>query len=89
MNATFCRINDTQYQVHFRGRFFKLIPFRYTAVLTVTSVEPGRVTLGGSHRLGPVLGTFSYNAWATDGQFVAGYASEKDHGQFVMSRVSR
>lgn len=89
MNATFCRLNATQYEVRFNGRFFKLIPFKYTAVLNVTAVEPGRVYLTGSHRLGPVLGTFSYNAWATDSQFVAGYASEKDQGQFIMNRVSR
>lgn len=90
MNATFERIDSQHYQVQFNGRFWKLIPFKYTAVLTVTGVDAhGRVLLAGSHRLGPVLGTFSYNAWATDTQFVAGYCSEKDHGQFSLTRVCR
>ena len=89
MAATFCPIDASHYQVHFNGRFFKLIPFRYTAVLTVTGTENGRVLLSGSHHLGPILGTFSYNAWATETQFVAGYCSQKDQGQFVMSRCCR
>lgn len=89
MNASFCRIDANHYQVHFRGRFFKLVPFSYTAVLTVTGVDNGRVLLSGSHRLGPVFGTFSYNAWATDTQFVAGYCAEKDQGQFTMMRCCR
>lgn len=90
MHATFERVDSQHYQVHFNGRFWKLIPFKYTAVLTVTGVDAhGRVLLAGSHRLGPVLGTFSYNAWASDTQFVAGYCSEKDHGQFTLTRVCR
>src|SRR5689334_6971319 len=35
LRATFTRINNTQYQVTFRGRFFKVIPFRYSLVLNV------------------------------------------------------
>lgn len=89
MTAQFSRIDDAHYQVHFHGRFWKLIPFNYNVVLTVTGVDNGRVLLSGSHRLGPVLGTFSYNAWATDTQFVAGYCSEKDQGQFSMVRTCR
>jgi hypothetical protein len=88
MSARFCPIDASHYQVHFTGRFFRLIPFNYTAVLTVTGTENGRVLLSGSHHLGPLLGTFSYNAWATDTQFVAGYCSHKDQGQFVMNRCS-
>ena len=89
MNASFCQIDGSHYQVQFNGRFFKLIPFNYTAVLTVTGYDNGRVLLSGSHRLGPILGTFSYNAWATDTQFVAAYCSSKDQGQFTMTRSCR
>uniref|UniRef100_A0A7C4QT04 Uncharacterized protein n=1 Tax=Schlesneria paludicola TaxID=360056 RepID=A0A7C4QT04_9PLAN len=86
MTATFCRLDDHHYRVHFRGRYFRLLPFSYTAVLTVTGHEGDRVLLSGSHRLGPIMGTFSYNASATDAQFVAGYCSRNDQGQFVLNR---
>lgn len=89
MQGTFTQLDACRYQVHFKGRFWKLIPFNYTVVLTVTGQDADRVSLSGSHKLGPVLGTFSYSAWASSTQFVAGYCSEKDRGQFVMSRCGR
>ena len=86
MSATFCQLDANRYQVHFRGRFFKLIPFQYTAVLNVVGYEGDRVLLSGSHRLGPIMGTFHYSAWASATQFVATYRSKNDSGQFVLSR---
>lgn len=86
MSATFCQLDAKRYQVHFRGRFFKLIPFQYTAVLNVVGYEGDRVLLSGSHRLGPIMGTFHYSAWANATQFVATYRSKNDSGQFVLSR---
>jgi hypothetical protein len=86
MRANFCRLCDGNYQVTFVGRFLKLIPFRYTTTLTVTAQQDGKVLLAGSHTLGPIMGTFSYNAWATDRQFVSGYSSSKDQGQFSLAR---
>jgi hypothetical protein len=86
MNARFCRRCDGHYDVAFHGRFWKLVPFRYTATLAVTGHADGKVYLSGSHYLGPLLGTFSYNAWSDGCQFVAGYCSRNDNGQFVMSR---
>jgi hypothetical protein len=89
MNAEFCRRCDGHYDVKFNGRFFKLVPFRYKATLTVTGYADGKVYLSGSHNIGPLLGTFSYNAWSDGCQFVAGYCSRKDNGQFLMSRCCR
>lgn len=87
MSATFCPVGPGCYEVHFRGRFFKLIPFKYTATLRVVGYEGERVLLEGSHRLGPLMGTFHYRAWADAHHFVATYSSKRDHGQFIMSRV--
>jgi hypothetical protein len=89
MTASFCKVGDECYEATFRGRFFKLIPFQYTAILRVVGYEGDRVLLAGSHRLGPVMGTFYYTAWASDTQFVATYRSKNDHGQFVLSRDCR
>jgi len=85
LKATFCRLDCNHYEVHFRGRFCKLLPFCYTVTLRVTGCEDGKVYLSGSHRL-PLFGTFTFSAWATDTQFCAGYRSKEDAGQFVMSR---
>lgn len=90
MNATFCRRCDGHYDVKFNGRFWKLIPFHYKTTLTVTGYgADGKVYLSGSHHLGPVLGTFSYNAWADNCNFVSAYCAKKDNGQFVMSKCCR
>jgi hypothetical protein len=86
MRATFCRTCDGNYQVTFVGRFCMLIPFRYTTNLTVTGYTDGVVYMSGSQNLGPIFGTFSYNACANDCQFASGYSSRKDQGQFVLSR---
>lgn len=86
MRATFCRRCDGHYDVTFAGRFCLLIPFRYTTTLHVTGHKDGVVYLQGSQHLGPIFGTFSYNAWSNGCQFASGYCSKKDQGQFVLSR---
>ena len=87
MRASFCRLCNGNYKVTFTGRFCKLIPFRYTTTLNVTGYADGVIYLSGSQNLGPIFGTFTYNAWANDRQFASGYnAGSKDQGQFNLSR---
>jgi hypothetical protein len=83
------RLDACHYRVVFCGRFWRVCPFRYTTTLRITGYGPGYVCLGGSHRLGPVFGTFSYNARATQTHFVSRYCAEDDHGTFVMTRCCR
>ncbi|HUE72995.1 MAG TPA: hypothetical protein VMP01_19070, partial [Pirellulaceae bacterium] len=74
LNANFTRINESQYQVDFRGRFFKLIPFRYSVVLNV--VEEGEtVRLSGDNYLGRRYGWFHYDAVVAGDCFTANYTS--------------
>ena len=70
----------------FAGRFCKLIPFRSATTLDVTGYSDGVVYLSGSQNLGPIFGTFTYNAWANDRQFASGYSANKDQGQFILSK---
>jgi hypothetical protein len=85
LNANFTRINESQYQVDFRGRFFKLIPFRYSVVLNV--VEEGEtVRLSGDNYLGRRYGWFHYDAVVAGDCFTANYTSCKDDGQFRLTR---
>ena len=88
LNAEFVRLNDSQYEVFFKGRFFVVMPFRYSVVMTA-SEQNGVVYLSGSQYLGRMFGTFSFNASATDCQFTANYSSCKDSGVFSLSRCSR
>ncbi len=89
MNAQFCPIDPLTYRVDFSGRFFGLIPFRYTATLHVTGYDGDRVLLAGSHYLGRLFGTFHFTGWADECHFVANYFSKQDRGQFVMTRSGR
>lgn len=88
LRAYFCQLDDGSYQVQFSGRFWKIIPFRYTTVLNV--VQDGDVvTLAGDSYLGRLMGSFHYDATATATDFTADYASRQDYGQFIMSRCCR
>jgi hypothetical protein len=86
LEATFCRINASQYRADFSGRFFKILPFRYSVTLDVIHEEGETVELAGSSYLGRLFGTFHYRAEATGCNFTADYASCKDSGQFVLCR---
>ena len=86
LKAEFCRLGNGDYRVNFRGRFFKLFPFRYSVVLQVVE-ESDVVQLSGSSYLGRMFGTFCYSATADACQFRADYTSRKDSGIFLMKRV--
>jgi len=79
------RLDANRYEVFFSGRFFKVMPFRYSVVMTA-SEQNGVVQLSGSKYLGRLAGTFSFNAAATDCQFNANYSSCKDNGKFTLCR---
>jgi len=87
LNAEFVRLDANNYEVFFSGRFFKLLPFKYSVVMTATE-DNGIVYLSGSKYLGRMFGTFSFSATVTDCQFNASYSSCKDNGCFQMTRCS-
>jgi len=85
ISAKICKIGDTCYEAHFRGRFALINPFRYTATLQVTGHEGDKLFLCSSRRL-PLLGTFQMNAVATPTDFTADYSARDDQGRFIMKR---
>jgi hypothetical protein len=85
LHAQFVRLDEQHYEVYFRGRFFKLVPFRYSTVMQAVE-QDGVVHLSGSKYLGRLAGTFSFRAAATDCHFSAEYSSCDDSGQFKLSR---
>jgi hypothetical protein len=89
LHATFCKACDTTYRVTFTGRFWKVFPFRYTVCLNVTGQEGDKLLLAGDANLGHLMGTFHYQADATDCEFHATYQSCRDHGTFCLRRCSR
>jgi hypothetical protein len=85
LRCTFTKIDETSYRANFSGRFFKIIPFRYSVVLD--AVDHGDVVhLSGSQAIGRRYGTFYYSATATCSEFNATFTSCKDSGQFVLTR---
>ncbi|MFO0945164.1 MAG: hypothetical protein U1D30_04340 [Planctomycetota bacterium] len=86
LKASFCKLDDATYEVTFKGRFFIVLPFKYSVTLNVVSDDGQTVTLAGESYLGRRYGTFTYNATATDTEFVANYTSCKDEGKFILCR---
>jgi hypothetical protein len=88
LSAQFCKTGDGCYEVVFRGRFLKVVPFRYATTLTVTGQDSDRVLMSAAKRLGPVLGSFRMDAEATAVEFTAHWSSREDHGLFVLRRTA-
>ena len=86
LQATFTPCGGGRYAVVFSGRFFKILPFRYSVTLRVVEDRGDAVTLAGSSFLGRLFGTFTYRADATDCHFEASYSSKKDAGIFRLDR---
>ncbi|HWY86356.1 MAG TPA: hypothetical protein VNX28_06515 [Gemmataceae bacterium] len=86
LHATFRQCDEDHYQVAFAGRFFKVIPFRYKVVLTVTGRTGDEVFLTGEQNLGPLFGSFTYNATATATDFVAHFCSRRYQGDFILRK---
>ena len=85
LRCTLTLLDDGSYRANFSGRFFKVVPFRYSMDLSVIQ-DGDTVILAGQHRLGRRLGDFQYQAEATSQDFVANYSSCKDSGRFVLTR---
>lgn len=88
LNAKFVRCDDSQYEVTFSGRFFKLLPFRFRVTLDVVREEGDTVELSGSSYLGRMFGTFYYTATANGCNFTSNYTSCKDNGVFRLTRCT-
>jgi hypothetical protein len=86
LRANFRRVSDTCYRVTFNGRFWKIVPFVYSVNLAVTGASGDAVTLSGDTPVGPLIGTFHYDAVATPCHFEARFTSRNDSGRFVLSR---
>lgn len=87
MKARFTRINASQYEVRFSGRFCTIIPFCYTETLHILCDDGQTVELCASRNLGCLFGTFQMRAAANCCHFNANYSAEKDQGYFVLTRT--
>lgn len=85
LNATFKPLDANTYKVTYRGRFAKVIPFRYSTTMDVVGAGEGVAVLAAEKRLGP-FGTFRTTATATDSAFDATFTSRRDSGRFVLRR---
>lgn len=86
LRATIVRCDSCHYKCTFTGTFFGIIPFRYTATLTVTGYGDGVVYFRSSRNMPMFGGQFSMCGQATACKFTANYRSPKDRGVFTMTR---
>ncbi len=86
LRASFTPCGPGRYSVEFRGRFCRILPFRYTVVLAVVEDRGESVILAGDSFLGRLFGTFTYRASADACRFDACYSSRKDRGAFRLTR---
>lgn len=86
MQAQVIRQCGDQLEVKFRGRFAKVIPFRYKAKLTVVHQQQGLTVIAGSRRIGPG-GSFQYYGQLTDSCFTGTYSSRRYQGGWSMSKT--
>jgi hypothetical protein len=86
LRAVITRCDDCHYKCTFSGTFFGVIPFRYTATLTVTGHGDGVVYFRSSRNIPLFGGQFSMCGSATSCKFTANYTSPKDRGVFTLSR---
>ena len=87
LKARFTRINASQYEVRFSGRFCTIIPFCYTETLNVVCDDGQTVELAATRNLGCLFGTFHMRAAANCCHFNANYSSESDQGYFALTRT--
>lgn len=85
LHAKFTPTGDDSYRVVYRGRFAKVIPFRYATMMDVVGRGDGVVVLSAEKPLGP-FGTFRTTATATNTSFDATFSSRRDNGRFVLRR---
>ncbi|MGC3969901.1 MAG: hypothetical protein QM775_22005 [Pirellulales bacterium] len=86
LRAVIRRCDASHYECTFSGTFMKVIPFRYTVTLHVTSVGDGIVYFRALRKIPLFGGMFCCNGYATACKFHATYTSPKDRGTFDMSR---
>ncbi|HVC95365.1 MAG TPA: hypothetical protein VND64_16840 [Pirellulales bacterium] len=86
LQAIISQIDETHYSARFHGTFFKIVPFQYRLVLSARR-EGDRWVLSGRKELGQLVGgTYQYEGYATDCDFVCRYSCCKDNGVFIMTR---
>lgn len=85
LHARFRQLDANHYRVVFRGRFFKVIPFRYRIDMQVQGRDSQAIYFAGQKRL-PLSGTFQYQACATANDFVAKFKSPRDRGTFRLRK---
>ena len=86
MRGRFVQINPNQVRATFTGTFAKIIPFRYATRLNIAHQDANTIVLSGSKRLGPIMGSFQYQAVITPNEVISTYRSRRDFGRWHLRR---
>lgn len=87
IKARITKCDENHYRAVFTGRAFKIMPYRYTAILTaVTDAETGITHFKSSMKL-PIWGCHWMNGCATADKISAKYHTDDHKGYFNMCRT--
>jgi hypothetical protein len=87
VNARITKCGPNKYRAVFTGRAFKVMPYRYEAILTACQdPETGRVHFKCQRKI-PLWGMYWMNGWASDCKFFSRYRTDDHTGYFEMRRV--
>ena len=87
VNAKITRCGCGKYKAVFTGRAFKIMPYRYTAILTAHKDPATGIVHFKCTRKIPFWGCYWMNGTATNCCFKARYRTDDHTGIFVMRRV--
>jgi hypothetical protein len=86
VKARITKCDATHYKAIFTGRAFKVMPYRYTAILTAhKDPETGNVHFKCTQKL-PIWGCYWMRGTATKCKFTARYHTDDHVGKFTMVR---
>lgn len=85
LRASITCCDGQHYHAVFTGRFFAVVPFRFSTTLNVVGQDGDHVLLGGQSRL-PLFGNFTYSGTATNCSLIVDFCSARYTGRFNLCR---
>jgi hypothetical protein len=85
LRGNFRPTNDGNYRAVFKGRFAKVVPFRFATTLHVVGQEGDTTYFAGESKL-PLFGRFTYSGTADACHFNMQYDSRRWQGDFNLER---
>jgi hypothetical protein len=89
LRAMITHEEGSAYKARFHATYAKFLQFAYTNILTAEPRGKGVITFKGENDLGKLAGgVFKYEGQVNGPHFKSSYTAKKDHGVFIMERIT-